>query len=47
MPIWVKGIGVLMLLLAVFSVKSDYSTRVMVFMVVAAGLLYFGLRKKR
>lgn len=47
MPILVKGIGVLVLLLAVFSVKSDYSTRVMVFVAVAAGLLYLGLRKKR
>jgi hypothetical protein len=47
MPIWVKGIGVLLLVLMVFSAKSDYNTRVMVFMGVAVALLYLGFRKKR
>jgi hypothetical protein len=46
MPIWVKGIGVLLLALIVVSVKSDYSTRVMIFIAVAAALLYLGLGKK-
>lgn len=47
MPMWVKGIGVLLLVLMIFSAKSNYSTRVMVFLAVATGLLYLGLKKKR
>jgi hypothetical protein len=46
MPIWVKGIGVLLLVLMVVSAKSDYNTRVMIFFGVAVALLYFGLKKK-
>ncbi len=47
MPIWVKGIGVLLLVLMVVAAKSDHSTRVMLFIAVAGALLYLGLRKKR
>lgn len=45
--LWVKGIGVLLLLLMVFAAKSSYSGRVLAFVIVAGGLLYLALNKKR
>lgn len=45
--LWFKGIGVLLLLLMVFAVKSSYSGRVLVSLCLVAGLLYIGLNKKR
>ncbi len=40
---WVKGIGLAVVLLMVISVKSSYSGRVMAFLAVSALLLYLGL----
>jgi hypothetical protein len=45
--LWLKGIGVVLLLLMVFAVKSSYSGRVLVSLVLVGGLLYVGLSKKR
>lgn len=47
MTIWVKGIAVLLGLLIVVAFKSDYNTRAAIFVLIAGGLLYMGLKGRR
>ena len=43
----IKGIGVVLLILMVASVKASYNARAMMFIFVVGAMLYVGLRRGR
>ncbi|HMO18647.1 MAG TPA: hypothetical protein PKA63_11680 [Oligoflexia bacterium] len=47
MTMWMKGVAVLVGLLIVVAFKSDYNTRAAIFVLIAGGLLFLGLKGRR